>query len=599
MAAFGYRFGLRQPLFKIALIVSLPEESFSDAFDKWMLEALEVNQRDYSPRFIGKATLDKATYTYLKRLLHITNTLLQDIRIPIFERAAIEAVDLVENSDNKRVTLWLPILHGFSEAIILRWLSIANELMHSVSRCHYEAQVTQRIYEEFGRKHLSPWVKRVAGAKSTVPVLQAAWAMGIPFEHLTSGHYLLGWGRQSQCFDRSSNDKDSAIGAKLTHRKDHALQLMRQAGIPVPTGYLINSSTYDCSKITLPPPWVVKPVDGDRGEGVTVGIMDVSHLNSAISEAAKISNTVLIEEQISGTCHRILVAEGRIVFVVRRNPRSVIGDGHSTIQSLVDNENRLIDKKIPIKRLPLLRLDEEAKKILAAIGMTVESIPKKGQKIELRGVQSAIWGGDPEVLTEFLHPENAALAIRSARLFNLSCAGVDFISTDISQPWHKTGAVINEINYAPVLGRTHLYQREGIQKYLAILFPNQGKIPIEVFIGTNIEPLIYDRASELSAKGGNPYICNDLDIINYQGMKIQLTNGIDIFSRVAMLRTERDMGSLIVYINHDDSFIRHGLPFEYITRLVVSPRPQLTQQQLSLLAMLEDYLPSSQSIEYV
>ncbi|NQV10591.1 MAG: hypothetical protein HQ527_05440 [Cyanobacteria bacterium] len=49
-----------------------------------------------------------------------------------------------------------------------------------------------------------------------------------------------------------------------------------------------------------------------------------------------------------------------------------------------------------------------------------------------------------------IHPDNVSLAIQAASFFDLSNAGIDLISTDIAESWHRNGAAINEINHSPL-----------------------------------------------------------------------------------------------------------------------------------------------------
>jgi hypothetical protein len=43
-------------------------------------------------------------------------------------------------------------------------------------------------------------------------------------------------------------------------------------------------------------------------------------------------------------------------------------------------------------------------------------------------------------------------ALEATSLLSLNVAGVDMISLDIRVPWHANDAVINEVNYSPLLG---------------------------------------------------------------------------------------------------------------------------------------------------
>jgi cyanophycin synthetase len=359
----------------------------------------------------------------------------------------------------------------------------------------------------------------------------------------------------------------------------------------VPKGIVIQRQTPIDKRATLqhPPPWVVKPVDKDRGEGVTLGINNQAALDHAIDEALKLSQAVLVEEQIPGTCHRILIIEGKIAFVIKRNPRAIVGNGIDSIRQLVHDHNSEIKRKIPIKRLPKLVLDDLSNVFLAQSDLNEHSVPAFGQHVALRPVQSSQWGGDPEVMTTQLHPANQEIAIRASKLFNLSCAGIDFISTDITKPWYENGAVINEVNYAPVIGRTHAYQRDGTRAYLSAVFPNQGRIPIEVYLGAQTAEQASQRHRELVNEGIQAIYCHDNDVLNHCFESIPLAQAQTIFDRMQMLRLNGEVEHAVIHINTDDSFSLRGLPFDYVHSVISSPTDQLTTMQIHTLNLLKTF----------
>ncbi len=562
----GYRFGMRQPANRIQLTFKLQKAIEFNQLDQWIQDALEFDVRQYQPYFVGHKTTGRSAEKYLIRWLCVTTILLQDIRIPVFESAAI--LSLTNDNDRPQqyvADLWFPVVQHFPAEVFHAWLSIAHDLISTVLKHFNDPSMLESLYQDFQQKHVLPWSARVPGAKSSIPILQAAFESGIPFEHFGFGRYVLGWGAQSRIFDRSSNMLDSAIGSVATQRKHVALEWMRSSGIPVPKGMVFKSGrpVTLASLAHLGQPLVVKPVDRDRGEGVTLGLHTEAALQSAIASAAALSAQFLVEEQIKGTCHRILVIGGQVVYAVKRHPKSVVGDGIRTITALVDQLNGSIRQKIPNKRLPEYQLDELALDCLKASDLTPDSILARGNKAFLRPAQSTLWGGDPEDVTSTLHPDNAALAIRAARLFGLQCAGVDFISTDIAVPWHQNGAVINEVNYSPVMGRTHPFQRKAARVYMKGVFPSQGKIPIDVFIGSDLRPKAVSFWQQQANQRKRIVFCAEDEMLSSDGNPLQLSGADSTFEKIAMLRADTTVEGLVVHANSLDLLAARGLPFEY------------------------------------
>ena len=83
--------------------------------------------------------------------------------------------------------------------------------------------------------------------------------------------------------------------------------------------------------------------------------------------------------------------------------------------------------------------------------LTADSVPEKRKFVALRRIETTAWGGVDEDVTSSLHPDNVKVAVDASKLFGLEVAGIDIVSPNITQPWHSNGAIINEVNFAPLL----------------------------------------------------------------------------------------------------------------------------------------------------
>ena len=77
--------------------------------------------------------------------------------------------------------------------------------------------------------------------------------------------------------------------------------------------------------------------------------------------------------------------------------------------------------------------------------------------------------------------ENGKYVVITLRYFTLRPLRADIISNDITRPWFENGAIINEVNYSPLI--TDQSQRNIILHLLHEWLPNNGRIPIEIFVG--------------------------------------------------------------------------------------------------------------------
>lgn len=130
----------------------------------------------------------------------------------------------------------------------------------------------------------------------------------------------------------------------------------------------------------------------------------------------------------------------------------------------------------PWRRSGLQTLDALAEQTLAAAGLAAGDVPAAGAYVALRPIETTAWGGLDEDVSDRVHPENRRLAALAGKLLGLEIAGVDIMSPDIGQPWQANGAIINEVNYAPLLGGGEV-SRARLPDLLRQLLPDGGRIP--------------------------------------------------------------------------------------------------------------------------
>lgn len=329
---------------------------------------------------------------------------------------------------------------------------------------------------------------------STQALVAAARRRGIPVSRLNDESLVqLGWGARQRRLRASVTDRTGLVAAELAGDKAQAKDLLGAIGCPVARGAVVTSSEQAVAAARrLKAPVVLKPLDGNHGRGVTTGLQSEAEILEAFDLAVRHSRRVIVEEQLPGRDHRILVVDGEIVAVAERRPAHVVGDGVATIAELVAEVNS--DPRRGSgheKTLTCIRLDEAAQLVLARIGLTIDSIPAKGEVVELRTTANLSSGGTAIDRTDEIHPDNAAIARRAALAIGLDIAGIDLLAPDISRSIRETGGGIVEVNAAPGL-RMHLEPSEGPARDVAepivrMLYPKgtPSRIPVLAVTGTN------------------------------------------------------------------------------------------------------------------
>jgi cyanophycin synthetase len=329
---------------------------------------------------------------------------------------------------------------------------------------------------------------------STGSIVDAAIAHDIPYSRMTEGSMVrLGWGSKMRRIQAAEMDITSAIAESIAQDKDLTKRLLHAAGVPVPGGRQAKDAEDAwAAALEIGLPVVVKPQDGNQGKGVTVNITSKDQLTKAFEVASEFRDDILVEKYMPGNDFRLLVVGDKLVAAARRDPPKVVGDGVHTIKELVDQVN--LDPRRGSGHstsLTKIRFDDIANQCLAGQGFTAESVPVKGQRVNLRNNANLSTGGSATDVTDDVHPEVAARAVAAAQMVGLDVCGVDLVCDSILRPIEDQGGGIVEVNAAPGL-RMHLSPSFGKgravgEAIISSMFkPGEtGRIPIVAVTGTN------------------------------------------------------------------------------------------------------------------
>jgi cyanophycin synthetase len=328
---------------------------------------------------------------------------------------------------------------------------------------------------------------------STGSIIHEAELRGIPWIRLNQ-HSLcqLGYGENQKRIRATISSETSSLGVEIAGNKEETKHLLEQSEVPVPKGVIIRqeSGLEDaCRKVGFP--LVVKPVDGNHGRGITVNITTGQEAEVAFHVAKRVSNSIIIERYVTGVDYRLLVVNHRFVAAALRTPAHVIGDGQSSIQTLIDQVNSDPRRGYGHEKiLTQITVNELTIGLVKSKGYEMDSILPKDEMLILKDTANLSTGGTAEDVTDFVHPSNVAMAERISRIINLDICGIDLMTSDISKPLKETNGAVLEVNAGPGF-RMHLAPAKGLPRNVAApvidkLFPKgNGKIPIVAVTGTN------------------------------------------------------------------------------------------------------------------
>ncbi len=190
--------------------------------------------------------------------------------------------------------------------------------------------------------------------------------------------------------------------------------------------------------------------------------------------------TSVIEQYLEGKNYRVLVGRGKIVSVIRRYPPFVEGDSASTISQLIDQENSIRQK---MKLYPVVHpipKDRRITSYLRAHGLSLDSVPQKGERIRLYNKISLAPGGIVETIdSEKLPPDNQQLFLAILDAFGANVLGIDAIfETGIETSYTKQKCIFLEVNSRPYL-KMHDVPRFGKKQDLAHVLEELERLSIK------------------------------------------------------------------------------------------------------------------------
>lgn len=505
---------------------------------------------------------DERLTAIIHRVSFLANSLLQAIKVPVFEQAKIAEIQRIQDQRSHRLRLVSPTLANIRQDIVLRAHGFALKILTGLHP-NYDFDASFNIIEEDFVKNFK---SVIPGGLSIVSVAHAAFKNRVPVMHLGSGIYQLGWGAQAHRFDRSTNDRDAALGSKIASDKRLSNLFLCQAGYPVP--HQIAVSSVDAALKAgqeIGYPVVLKPALLERGEGVTIDIFSDDALQDAYLGKQAEFEHLLVEKQIDGLCYRIFIAGKKVRHVVARHPMHVMGDGSHTIQELAEIENAAQKKLAKHRRRPRLEINETSLGLFSTLGLEADSVPPKGMRVPFHRIESTELGGIAEDVLHITHPDNIALAEQIAEFCGLDVIGVDIITEDISKAWHENGAKINEVNFAPLVSPYRDWVQKGLNEYIREIFPQKGRVPIQVFAGGERALNEARRYQAELLKAGQPhFLCSRAETLKPDGTPQLNDLGSSLFLRTHALLLNKAVEG-IIFVLQDDAVLMTGFPFDGVS----------------------------------
>ncbi|WP_020408032.1 N-acetylglutaminylglutamine synthetase [Hahella ganghwensis] len=275
--------------------------------------------------------------------------------------------------------------------------------------------------------------------------------------------FTLGFGgRHIRCHE-SLSDLTTAVAMTICQNKMLTHRACSQAGLRTPCHQLYSTAEEAEAFLKEHGSVVVKPLDSEQGQGISVDIRQIEDLHTAIADAKRVSGKVLLETFHKGLDLRVVVIGFEMVAAAIRRPAEVFGNGRDDLRTLIEKQSRRRSAATGGEsRIPL---DAETERCLREAGYGWEDVLPAGKHLVVRKTANLHTGGTLVDVTETLHPELRSAAEQAAKAIQIPVVGMDLMVPDPEKPEY----VIIEANERPGL-ENHAPQPTA-ERFIDLLFP--------------------------------------------------------------------------------------------------------------------------------
>ncbi|HEP9160001.1 TPA: N-acetylglutaminylglutamine synthetase [Pseudomonas aeruginosa] len=269
-------------------------------------------------------------------------------------------------------------------------------------------------------------------------------------------------GRRIRCRE-SLSDLTSAVSMTLCQDKHLTHRALARVGIRQPAQCLAASDAENAAFLAEHGSIVVKPVNGEQGQGVAVDLRTLDEVKTAIATAEHFDSRVLLESCHEGADLRVVVINYEVVAAAIRRPAEVIGDGQQTLRQLIEHQSRR--RQAAAQGESRIPMDGETERTLHAAGYAYEDVLPAGTRLAVRRTANLHTGGTLEDVTTALHPALAEASILAARTLEIPVVGLDLLVSSAVQPDY----VLIEANER--VGLANHQPQPTAERFIDLLFP--------------------------------------------------------------------------------------------------------------------------------
>lgn len=284
------------------------------------------------------------------------------------------------------------------------------------------------------------------------------------------GFFRLDYGGRSVACRESLSEFTSAVAMSICDDKRVTRRIVERAGVAVPAQCDDTAPDALAAFLAEHRSIVVKPARGEQGQGVSVGLTTIEDAAAAIERARAICDDVVLEAYFEGEDMRLVVIDYHTVAIAMRRPARILGDGTTTVRSLIEVQSRR--RAAATGGESIIPLDAETERCLALAGYRLDDVPDQGVEIAVRKTANLHTGGTIHDVTDQAHPALIDAAVKVARAIEIPVVGVDLMVKHPNRPEH----VFIEANERP--GLANHEPQPTAERFIDLLFPLSMPTPV-------------------------------------------------------------------------------------------------------------------------
>ncbi|WP_445000713.1 hypothetical protein [Halomonas mongoliensis] len=257
---------------------------------------------------------------------------------------------------------------------------------------------------------------------------------------------------------------DSAAANSVTEKRALLRKVLIHAGVKVPSGRLVKSEK-SAKQAQKALGGTVNLWSAGAGEkSINIGkVSSEARLQRELKKHLTSRGSIFIEEHIEGSVFRVLVVGGKAVACLSKRPVTLLGDGESSIQELLELKNQA-RKQNPCYYNKPIKIGKSAEAKMKRRGWRLETVLPEGEVFELRSSMAFSAGAEFVDSTDSLSPEVEKVALSAvASVPGLEVAGVDIT---VSEQGGKLIPYVLDVCCDPNIG-VHHFPVEGRARNVA------------------------------------------------------------------------------------------------------------------------------------